>query len=57
MVIKCHSLSLVIISVLKSILFHQSSHYGSVVMNQSSIHEDVGLIPGPTQWVRDPLLP
>ena len=30
-----------------------SSCYGSVVMNLTSIHEDVGLIPGPTQWLKD----
>ena len=30
-----------------------SSHYGSVVMNLTSILEDMDLIPGLTQWVKD----
>ena len=34
-----------------------SSHFGSAEMNPASIHEDVGLIPGPAQWVKDPVLP
>ena len=33
-----------------------SSHCGSVVMNPTSIQEDVGLIPGLAQWVKDPVL-
>ena len=35
----------------------QSSCRGSAVMNTTSIHEDVGLIPGLAQWVKDLALP
>ena len=34
----------------------RSSHCGSEVMNLTSIHEDTGLIPALTQWVKDPVL-
>ena len=34
-----------------------SSHYGSVEMNLTSIHENVGLIPGFAQRVKDLALP
>ena len=34
---------------MKSLL---SSHRGSAVMNPTSIHENVDLIPGLTQWVK-----
>ena len=34
-----------------------SSHCGSAVMSPTSIHEDVGSIPGPTRGVKDLALP
>ena len=34
-----------------------SSCCGSAEMNLTSIHKDVGLIPGLTQWVNDQMLP
>ena len=40
----------------ESILFG-SSHRGTVETNLTSIHEDVGLIPGLAQRVKDPALP
>ena len=30
-----------------------SSHCGSALTNPTSIHEDAGLIPGLTHWVKD----
>ena len=39
-------------------IIYGSSHHGSLVTNLTSIHEqDVGSIPGLTQWVKDPALP
>ena len=35
----------------------QSFHCGTEEMNPASIHEDVVLIPGLTQWVKDQTLP
>ena len=35
----------------------RSSYCGSVVVNLTSIHEDMGLIPGSAQWVEYPALP
>ena len=36
---------------------NRSSHCGSDVRNPTSIHEDVGLIPGSVQWLKDLMLP
>ena len=38
-------------------LANRNSFCGSVEMNLTSIHEDEGLIPGFTQWVKDLALP
>ena len=35
----------------------RSSSCGSVVTKLTSIHENVGLIPVPAQWVKAPVLP
>ena len=35
----------------------QSSHCGPGVMTLTNIHEDVGLVPGLAQWVKDLALP
>ena len=34
-----------------------SSHCGSIIINLTGIHKDVGSIPGLSQWVRDLALP
>ena len=34
-----------------------SSHYGTAEMHPTSIHKDVGWIPGLAQWVKDLVLP
>ena len=36
---------------------NRSSHCGSAEMNSTRIYEDMGLIPGLTQWVKDPAMP
>ena len=34
-----------------------SSHHGSVIMNLTSIHEDIGSTPDLARWVKDLALP
>ena len=46
-----------LLSVFKSLSFLGSSHCGSVELNPTNIHEDVGSIPGLAQWFGDPALP
>ena len=41
-----------VLSLMAVKLVHRSFHQGSVVMNPTSIHEDMGSIPGLTQWVK-----
>lgn len=36
---------------------HRVPVVGSAVTNMTSVHEDVGSIPGCTRWVEDPVLP
>ena len=40
----------------ENMLSFGSSHWGSVVTNPTSIHEDMGLIPDIAQWLKDPVL-
>ena len=36
---------------------NRSSHHSSVETNLTSKHEDTGLIPGLTKWVKDQVVP
>ena len=46
-----------LIHVLKSTVTEKNFHRGSVVMDPTSIHEDVGSILGPAHWIKNPVLP
>ena len=37
-------------------IYFQSCCHGSGVTNPTSINEDLGLIPGLAQWVKDPIM-
>ena len=52
----CCQLHFILFLFLKK-FFIRSSHCGAVETNPTSIHEDVGLIPGLVQWVKDLVLP
>ena len=43
-----------LVKILLTIRNGGSSHCGAAEINPTSIPEDVGLIPGLTQWVKDP---
>ena len=43
-------------SVEKNILGPGSSHYGTVEVNPTRIHEVAGSIPDLAQWIKDPAL-
>ena len=43
-------------SILNQFYYFRSSHSGSEETNLTSIHEDMGSIPGLTQWVKDAAL-
>ena len=53
--IHCTTVETPIILYFKTVIY-QSSPCGPMIINQASIHEDAGSIPGLTQWVKDPML-
>ena len=38
-------------------LHSRNSHCSSVVTNLTGVREDAGSVPGPAQWIKDPVWP